>query len=382
MKPNFIEKAYSICISLALILHVFNNFGFTEELKFFHVPAAGAFVLSFFLPGRYDSVRKQLVGFLVWSVFVSLISFYEKSFNAALPFAIVLGACIGIKYVKSNWTLHLCNILIPLDIAYLLAGYFLFAGRTYYRYAGFYNDSNYLCITLIAMCILVITEFQVVRNWIIRVGLLFEIALIVYLVTTTVSRTGLVCILIIISMTFYSYFKRNKWRTLIVCLVGITALLQWKGSAIENTINMYVLREETGDAISDSSGNRFDISMRGVTYVVGHPLFLIQGIGIGAVTHPEYFSDFESTERHIDHNTVTSIFTEQGLVGLLLYVLFMWGIFNPLWRRRSQTYGRICLFSFLSLSLFSLSINVLKFLPFWFAILFIARDNEEIDELS
>lgn len=379
MKLTFIEKAYSVCISLALILHVFNNFGFTEELKYFHVPAAAAFVLSFFLPARYDSDRKRLVGFLVWSVLVSLVSMYARSFNAALPFAIVLGACIGVKYVRGNWILHICNALIPIDILYLLAGYFLFAGRTYYRYAGFYNDSNYLCVTLIAMCFLIVTEFQTVKNKIIKLGLLFEIPLIVYLVTTTVSRTGLVCIGIILLMTFYSYFKRFKWRTVLICVVGITALYQWKGTAIDSTINMYLLREETGDAITASSENRFGISWRGVEYVLTHPAFLIQGLGIGAVNHPEAFPDYYTNERHIDHNTITSIFSEQGLVGFVLYVMLMWGIFKPLWQQKRTMYGRIRFFSFLALSLFSASINVLKFLPFWFAILYIARQDEYLN---
>ena len=114
----------------------------------------------------------------------------------------------------------------------------------FFRYTGFYNDPNYLCTTLIVFLTLVLCEFSRIDNKYIKVGLIVEILIIVFLVTTTVSRTGLLCVIVMLAISMWGYLKKHTIPSVIVVSLAIGSFVYTNPKLVENTIESYTTRAD------------------------------------------------------------------------------------------------------------------------------------------
>lgn len=199
-----------LCLVASLILHVFNDIEIGGGLKLFHAPAAVAFILSFIIGSGKDRIRSLAIFFIIWTLIGALTSPWDGSFMRAVTFTIILGSVMGVRNVENQEKLlHWINITLPLPLIALTRYYFT---DVWYRYQGFYEDPNYMCTTLIVFLYLILLEFVSVKNKYIKLGLIGEILIILFLVSTTISRTGLVCTGLVLVLSFGISLRKIKSR--------------------------------------------------------------------------------------------------------------------------------------------------------------------------
>lgn len=157
-------------------------------------------------------------------------------------------------------------------------------------------------------------------------------------------------------------------------MLAIGSVFYFKPDLVESAVSGYVLRESNSDNLDNASSLRKEISIRGITFVLTHPLYTLQGIGVGTTAHHEHIEGFVARSAHGDHNTITSSMTEQGIVGFVVFLMLLWNILKNQWYRPKADIRRnISLVVFGSIFLFSLSINDMLYLPYWFLMFYLSK---------
>ena len=268
------------------------------------------------------------------------------------------------------------NCLIPIALIRLLLHYLQSDAGSFYRFQGFYEDPNYLCTTLLVMYFYIQLLWNLLANKWIKIGLIIEILLIFLLVSASISRTGIVCFLLMTVVFWWDVIKKNiKTSVIFIPVFGIVIFVCFH-EYIQNALEGYSMREtHRNDSISSASDLRWQISLNGIRFLFSHPSYFFQGIGIGTYSTatnciPGWQTSM-STRWFIDHNTITGWFSEQGMVGLVLLVRFLYLICKRIVSNMNfkimhlNTYFVSVFGIFL---LFSISINQTNYLPWWFLI--------------
>ena len=357
-------------MTATLLLHVFNNLQISESIKFFHLGAGVALIFGLPLIKRgTGQIGKIAILFVTTSLFSCIVSPYDQSISVWVKLLIILGATIPIIAIPIKKLVTGVNFIIPIALIALVKEYF--AG-IYYRYQGFYEDPNYMCTTLLVMFFYLQLMWEMNSKKLIRAFMLIEMVVVLFLVTTSISRTGLICFSIMTIGFFWDNFKRNKFITL-VGVVAVSLATFWAAPAlVERALENYTMREtENRDTLDHAADLRKEISMRGVKFVLSNPIYLIQGMGEGATAHASSIPGFHVRTHHGDHNTLTCCFSEQGIVGLSLMLSLYFCLFKRLWKKKGAQFRKLRLISTISLLvfiIFSMSINQMVYLPYWFMI--------------
>lgn len=368
---------YAWVISLALILHVFNEMTL-GELKLFHIPTTLAFLIS--TAFIYKLCKPQVYAYclIIFTFISAILSVYPQALYNALIFMVVIGACGSIPKCSYDHIIKLTNYLIPIPMAFLAIG---LAANEKYRYTGMYNDPNYLCTTMLVFLFIICQGFYIFKNRTIKIGLICEILIILAITAATLSRTGLACILLMVIISSWVFIKKYKVIAVALLIGGIGYLCYDTPPVVVEAIDKFESREENKGNFSSASNLRYEISMRGIRYVLSNPIELPFGMGIGAVGHWEYFNS-DNTDIHIDHNTLTASFSEQGIIGLIFFVLILYTTFKTNWDLPPNSKLRLLrLSAFFSIFIFSLSINQMTYLPFWWLI-FLLNNTTSLHEDS
>ena len=372
-KNSKIELVYLIAISITLIAHVFNKIEVGLGLKLFHIPAIIAFFFSIYISNKRDRFFKCILVISIVTLLSSCLSGYDKSINDALTYIIVGVGCLGLRYCYDERFIYIVNALIPIAVYELLK---LYGTDVFFRFSGYYNDPNYLCTTLIVFLYLIIILIKSVKNKIIIGGAIFEMVLILFLITTTVSRAGLICSIILLCGSFIDVLKKHK----IFAIVSLFVLFfAWENSKdIFNTLLASLeQRADHGDTMDSASTYRVLISMNGINHLLTHPYLLFTGVGIGATAHSTMIPDFVNHGiMEGDHNTWTSFITEQGLISFWLFAFMVLKTFTAI-RKHKTEYRMINLITFVSIVAFSFSIMQKTYLPFWVLFFILSKTDYE-----
>ena len=366
------KDAFVLLISFAFFFHVFNTLQVSESVKVFHLFAVGAIVPGcFIMGGKSNSTGKVFLLFILWTFFSSLLSPISVSIMAGIKFVIVALSTFFITKIQINTLIRFINYLIPFLLVALIIHYV--NSSAVYRYQGFYDDPNYLCTTLLVFLFFILIGWNGTKNTVIRIGLVVEILIITYLVTVSISRTGLLCLFLMLLGFFWDILIQNKLKSILGVLIVLGVVLLYKPDLVEKAVSSYVNREtENVDTISGAADLRWEISKRGLTYVFHHPRYFLFGIGIGSYSSAKELPGWYASTDHMDHNTFTSCLSEQGIIGLLLYLGFLFSLFKRILRNQilhDLKLKRICLVSFFAFLVFSISIYQLNYLPFWFVLM-------------
>lgn len=373
-----LKNAFIVLIALSFLFHVFNTLQVTETVKAFHVFAIAAVVVGFFITGKNSITCKFLIAFIGWTMFSSLLSPVSVSFRSSIKFLIVVLSAFFIVRVPIKSLVKAINIVNPIVLIGLLLRYYY--ERPYYRFQGFYEDPNYMCTTLLVALFFILLGFKDSKRLIIQLGLSAEVIVIVFLIIKSISRTGLLCLVIMLIAFLWDFIKNTGKKGLIGVLVCLGVVFYFKSNVIDDVFSGYIMREtENTDTIDSATDFRWEISMRGINYISYHPRFFLQGIGIGSYTNAYELSDWSAPTTHMDHNTFTSCFSEQGFVGLIFYLLFIYHLIkaflsNP--KLQGSSLRRICLITLFAFLLFSVSINQMSYLPFWLALMTLTNISE------
>lgn len=361
---------YALLITLTLLLHVFNNLQISESIKFFHLGAGASLVFAlFFVRKKIREIGKIASAFVTTSFFSCILSPYEQSLSVWIKLCIIIGATLFIVVIPIKKIVIGVNVIIPIALFALVKEYF--AG-VYYRYQGFYEDPNYMCTTLLVLFFYLQLLWEMCNKRIIRIAILFEMLVLFFLVTTSISRTGLLCFSVMAIGFFWDNFMKNKLLT-IIGVLSVTVLTIWLApTLVEQALENYTIREtENNDTLGHASDLRREISMRGVNFVLDHPTYWVLGMGEGATAHAASVPGFHVRTHHGDHNTITCCFSEQGLLGLFIMLMLYYYIFKRIRHNKDPRLKKIRLISMVSLFvfiIFSMSINQMVYLPYWFMI--------------
>lgn len=366
---------YAWLISLSLILHVFNDLEI-GKLKLFQIPAAFAFIVSPFLGNKTTRIQVYSYLFILFTFISAILSPYPDSLLNALTFTIILGACIAIPKCSFYKLIKITNFLIPIPLFFLLIE---LTKNLNYRYIGFYNDPNYLCTTILVFLFIILADINRTKNIIIKVFYIIEIIGIIIIAIATLSRTGLLCIALLVIINSWGTIKKHKIGAIILLIIAIIYFSNNTPQTVSDIIEQIESRESNPGNFSSASKLRYEISMGGVNYVISHPYRIPFGMGIGAVGHWEFFENYVN-DNHIDHNTLTTCFSGQGLICLILYFLILYTTFKTNRRLPRGKLKVLRISAFMVIFIFSLSINQMTYLPFWWLIFLLnntTNDNYE-----
>ena len=371
-KQSFLFRLYVICMAIALPLHVF-NMGGGDGLKPFHVPASIACVLSLIFLKKNDKLYRIVKCFLAMALVSSLLSYGSSDFSMWINMFIILTSCIGLAYVDLKRVLKFASLLIPIDVIVL---YYHSIIEPQYRYQGFYSDPNYLCTTLIVFIFLLLLVYNNTKNKLCKVAIAGVLGLIYVLILLTISRTGLVCSLFLLLITSLAAIKKHFFKLVVVVIIGIWGLQHFATNFLDNQWGlMYERVFEADDNVEEAGSHRLDLSFQNIRYIFDHPQYILFGLG-GGTTKGIYARNIPGLSKYrkssvSDHNTWTSIFSEQGLICLILFGVIFYLTFNKIKTMKPSTRKYLSMGVFLSIFIFSFSIPQKTYLPFWWVIFFL-----------
>ena len=375
-QQSIVNKLYVICMAITLPLHVF-NMGGGEGLKPFHIPAAIACVLSFFILKKNKRLYKYVILFLMSALISSILSYASSAYSIWLNTFIILTSCIGLAYVDYKQVLKYTFFLVPIDVIVL---FYHSIVEPQYRYQGFYSDPNYLCTTLIVFIFLLLLVYSNAKKIITKVVIIGTLVLTYALIFLTLSRTGLICSLLILLLASVDAVKKHFFKFIIAAIVGILALQHYATTFLDNQWElMYERVFEANDNVEYAGSHRFQLSLQNIRFILDHPQYIPFGLG-GGTTIGVNASEVPGLAKYRkspigDHNTWTSTFSEQGLICFILFAIIIFKTFKSVKGKKSGTNRYLLIGVFLSIFLFSFSVSQKTYLPFWWVIFFLNNSS-------
>lgn len=372
---KFWRILYLLLISISLILHVFNDLNITEELKYFHVFAAGACLIVLVFFPHFTKIQLITYSLCLVSLISASYSPYPGSMTRAISMTIVVIGCSGLRFINGKRVVDLINWFIPIVLVCLYLN--LQESLPVWRYTAYYNDPNYLCTTLMVFEFLILEKMLTTRRIIVKILLVCEIVVIYTITIATLSRTGICCMLLLLIAYFWELIVKYKYIAFCILLCCGIYFISNTPQFIIDASEKFETREENAGAISSAADLRLELALKGTKYVFEHPQFLPFGLGLGATGHLNYFEGYVGETDLIDHNTLTSTFSEMGIVGFLLFIsLIIFSISKNITSiRQKQRDCYLRLIALISLLIFCLSINQLTYLPFWWLVYLLNNDN-------
>lgn len=360
---SVVEWVYSWMICLSLFFHVFNDISLTESIKLFHIPTIIAAIITVFMSAKNDLMFLNICFIAIFTLCGAIVSVHEKSIIDCFKFIITIFSCYGLCLVDKNKIYFLLNRMTPILLLSLIIHYY---SGIYYRYSGWYNDPNYFCTTLLVFLSSITYLLRKTDRKMIKIVLFVELIIIIMLVSFSISRSGLLCISLVLLVTFWNSLKEHFFSTVLVLLFGLIVGIQ--SGFVENSYNDFRVRVlETSDNMETATVYRFETSMQGVDYVITHPENLLFGVGIGGTFGNKSIPTKKSW--HVDHNTYTSFFVEQGIFVFIGYIAMIVGILKK--QIKCREWNNVIIL--LSISIFAISISQKLYLPYWFLIFFLSQ---------
>ena len=364
------ENIYILFISLSLISHIFNNLEVAGGIKLFYIFVGCSIVSVISLIRRTNVIKKYLILYLFFSIVSCFYATYTGAFERYFSVFLVMLSTFGLSLVDKNKVVFLNLLLSPIV---LLGLFYTLIHYPAFRFQGFYNDPNYLCSSLQVYTFLILLILPKSNKWYIRVWLLLQFFIIILLVLSTLSRTGLICMFVVTLAAFSSYITKSK-KMVFVFIIALFGFFYFQQNSINNFVNSMNRRADSqNDLVESAAETRFQLSIRGIEYVKDNPEFAMFGVGLGGIRKIREISSFD---HQIDHNTFTSCFTEQGILALISLVCILYAIAYRLYKCENSFIKNFHLLSFLSFILFSLSINMMIFLPFWWIVFLMFPRNK------
>jgi hypothetical protein len=353
-------------MAIMLPLHVF-NLGGGEGLKPFHIPAVIACILSFFVLKKKDKLYRYVIWFLIFALISSILSYATSAYSMWINMFIVLTGCLGLAYVDPKPFLMLTAIFIPIDIIVL---FYHSIVEPQYRYQGFYNDPNYLCTTLIVFIFILLLVYTNIQKKLYKAVIIFTLVITYALILMTLSRTGLFGSLLLLLGASTTAIRKHFVKFIVAASICMVALLNYASNFIDNKWEqIYERIYENNDNIENAGSHRWDLSLQNIRFIMDNPQFIPFGLG-GGTTYGKYAMQVPGLNKyrkdwHIDHNTWTSVFSEQGLFCFILFFIIINVTFNRM-RKKTKNAKKYLLYgAFFSIFLFSFSISQKTYLPFW-----------------
>lgn len=325
-----------------------------DGVKLFYVPVI---LLSIFglLFVKYE-LNDFFIKLILSTIILSLVPCITN--NADFPFAFILIvlSLIGIPFVYDKLLYKLSAILLPITLILML----VFAEWSYgYRFYGFYNDPNYLALSM--LCGMYLSMQMLLANESLLWNFIssLSVVMLVYVVFLTQSRGGIFSLSIFMLIALVRIYKTNYKSFiyivfLLICEICVLTTYSYDG--ILTIIGRFV-----GERYSDveAAGSRLYEIESAIDAILREPLDFLFGTGIG-------FTNIMSDQYryiHRIHNTIIAILYENGAIEFCLFGMAFFYILLKNIRNKS-----VSLALYFSMIIGSMTVWTLIYLPFWFGI--------------
>ena len=200
------------------------------------------------------------------------------------------------------------------------------AERVMMRFSGLYSDPNYYSVNVIISMCLVVILFHRDRISMPVSGLL--IAVLLYFVKETYSKSSLLMMVLPICMFLYSNQIKRKGGLQAAAIVGIVAVIVYllaTGGGSMFSVVFSRLSSAEGDLNSLTTG-RFNIWMNNIAYFAEHPGALLWGQGINA----------KLLNGRAHHNVYLEMLWHLGVVGGCMFFSLLRQILNSTSHRKKR----------------------------------------------
>lgn len=370
------DRLYIIFAILSLFMYVFGHSTDWGQLPFpdkmFYIPCAATLLIAFFSPKYWIFSKADKLYIAFW-----VIAFLNTIASVNMTFETIFNSLIGFLIFR-----HLSNVDYKLVIRLLLyvAPLVIVIHYVYsnpltlaagHRYGGFQGDPN--CFSFAINVFVFVCGYMLnydTEKWH-KILSIVCIAFIFPLLFAAASRGNIAIAALIAAYTFKDMLKSNK---LIAALVVVGALI-FGGKYIARfttQVEMVANRYQETEGSSEYRTQELTIVPN---LLLAHPEYILLGIGYNESLHAHSRFPQEYYHEGRCHNSYMSVLLEEGLVGFILFMCFLYYKGKTIWARRHLLDGKYKLIMMFAILFFFYTIYCLPFLPFWFLLNLISSPN-------
>lgn len=383
-KPNpvdnpVISSIFQISCLLCLLCHILNSLEI-GGIKLFYIPTAMTFILSFFIRSKNDIWTYLLSLFCLLTLLSGIVSYEPKSLGAAFSVCVIIWGFSKLRYIDVSMIIKWSVFASTLILLILLAHYF---SKPTFRYQGFYNDPNYLVLSLLLLTYLNLLVLKGKPNLIFTVFIVSNLFLTMFLELLTQSRTGLACLLLLHIVSWWKNIKKRPVMVLLIISAIAAFSFNYMSEHYAKEMDFFVQKFDgrRKDDVESASEQRWKLSEQHLQFISEHPTYALLGLGPGA-TNSTKIPGQNKLYANRDHNTFTSAFSEHGLLCFIIYLLFVAEAIMQVKKMvKNDVYGWIRVAFITSTLIFSISVWCLNYLPFWMG-LFIVMNSTYAKEID
>ncbi len=188
------------------------------------------------------------------------------------------------------------------------------------RSGGLAGGANGAARYFVTSLVLMYYLWTTTRNRLLHSGLVIGMAVVVYGAVVTVSRTGLLLLILAMGLLSIQHLKQRRWQAIVV-LVAVTSVIWIFADNILLILGSILPAVRHG---TDTVGIRYALWHAGLRMWLAHPL---RGIGIGQffAQLPFYGADLLAPRYLHDgaHNMYLQVLAETGLIGLVFFIAML-----------------------------------------------------------
>lgn len=225
-----------------------------------------------------------------------------------------------------------------------LISYGVLVDRDYPRLIGLLSDPNLYVFYNTLFFTYFLTNL---RKWPNKLG--FILAL--FTSVLTFSRGGILALVLLLVLYMLLNNPLKQWKLLSAFAAFLAAVLVIADSFLNINI-LQLMQSRLSDFSADGGSGRFELWSYAWEYFLNHP---IKGIGAGNILE---YNTFFHGEPLYAHNTFLHILSESGLIGFLLYMLFLLLVFKKVMTKGLYQKKPYLFFTFIGFVLQILSLSL------------------------
>ena len=370
------DRLYIIFAVLSLFLYVFGHSTDWGQLPFpdkmFYIPCAVTLLIAFFSPKYWIFSKSDKLYIAFW-----IIAFFNTILFVNITIETIFNSLIGylifrhLTNVDYKLVIRLLLYLTPLVVAihYIYSTPLTLAAG--HRYGGFQGDRNCFSFAInvfVFVCGYMLNYDSIKWHKILS---LVCIAFIFPLLFAAASRGNIAIAVLITAYSFRDMLKTNKLIAIVVVVVALNfggRYIARFATQLEQVTNRY---QET----EGSSEYRTQELSIVPALLLAHPEYIPFGIGYNESLHAHSRFPYEYYHVGRCHNSYMSVLLEEGAVGFILFMCFLYYKGKSVFDRRHFPDGKYKLMMMFAILFFFYTIYCLPFLPFWFLLNLISSKN-------
>ncbi|MGA1826310.1 MAG: O-antigen ligase family protein [bacterium] len=288
------------------------------------------------LPKRIGRIKWVLLSYLMFAFYQVIMSQWGQNNLQHMQFLYTLPFLPVITYVLS-YSLRIEKQLKLSLLTVLVCGgvYTIIVSFSDVRAQGMTTGENSTGIVLVLGFIMTLWQVEFSQGKLTKFFLWFCAGIFVYGVFVTASRTAYIMLFVCGAMIL-KHNTKNKKQLIVVILV-ITSLLFWFFRTqnyryqLQRTLGAYEVLQQSGE---DKPGSK-NVSRRLSKDMIALDISknnLLFGVGYA---NNEVLEEWYGTDTAFSHNMYLRLLSETGLVGLILYFIFLLSIFFSIGRYKS-----------------------------------------------